>query len=90
MVPWLLRSTAPYEGDSATILVFSTSPNDNDYFYVKRENGGIDVKVVRLLSSPLQGQVSMVGGGSEALQGQIGGVRGVLGGGVCGPAEASL
>jgi homospermidine synthase len=41
---WLFRSTAPWEGDLATILVFS---NDDvaigDYFYVRRSNGGIDV-----------------------------------------------
>ena len=56
MLPWFLRSTAPYEGDVSTLLVFSTSPNVIDHFYVKRQNGGIDVKVVCLLFSPLQGQ----------------------------------
>jgi hypothetical protein len=62
VVPWLLRSTDPYEGDDATLLVFSTSPNVNDHFYVKRHNGGIDVKVVQPIASPLQGRVCMDGG----------------------------
>ena len=62
VLPWL-RSTDPYEGDSATLLVFSKAPNIVDHFYVKRENGGIDVKVVNPLPSPLQGRLCVVGDG---------------------------
>ena len=47
MVFPFLRSHHLHAGDTATLLVFSAAPNIVDHFYVRRENGGIDVKVVR-------------------------------------------
>ena len=58
--------------------MFSTPPNENDHFYVKRKDGRINVKVVRLVPSSLQGPVRIAVGGYGALQSQIG-----LLGGVC-------
>ena len=63
VVPVLFCSTSPSEKDSTTLLLFSAAPNDVDHFYVKCDNGGIDVKVVRPLPSPLQGRLCVVGGG---------------------------
>jgi len=73
MLPWL-RSIDP--GDSATLLVFSKDPNIVDYFYVKKENGGIDVKVVRPPYLATAGLIACGLGGSVAMHGQIGFVRG--------------
>ena len=77
MVPWLLRSTDPHEGDDATLLVFSTSPNVNDHFYVKRHNGGINVKVVRPFPSPLQAKSAWLGMALWPCRARLLGSRGV-------------
>ena len=81
MVPWLRRSTDPHEGDDATLLVFSTYPNNVDYFYVKRHNGGINVKVVRPLSSSLQAKSACLGMALWPCRARSVGFRGVREGG---------